>query len=267
MKKVPISIVLFFCVIFTHGQTIKTVGGSGADYATLQLAFAAVNNGAIQGQIVLQITGSTTETASAVLNASGSGSASYTSVNIYPTLTGVTIAGNFDASLISLNGADNVTIDGRVNQSGSSPDLKISNINTSSFASAIRFITSAENNVIKYCNLNSSCYSAGVGMVNFTSSNVGNGNDNNTVEYCNITNAGSRPRNAIFSSGTAGRENSGNIIRNNNIYNFFNAGADISFGINLSSNTTNWTITGNSFYDTETLIPTGANKYYGIVNK
>ncbi len=47
-----------------------------------------------------------------MLNASGSGSASYTSVLIVP--VGVrTISGNLpDQSLLALNGADNVTIDG-----------------------------------------------------------------------------------------------------------------------------------------------------------
>ncbi len=71
---------------FIQAQIIKTVGGAGANYARLQLAFSAINAGTIQGQIILQITGSTNETVLPQLNASGTGSANYTSVLIYPTV-------------------------------------------------------------------------------------------------------------------------------------------------------------------------------------
>ncbi len=110
-----------------QAQTTKTVGGGSANYATLKLAFDAINAGSITGAITLQLIANTTETASAVLNASGTGSASYTTINIYPTLTGVSVSGSLTAPLISLNGADNITIDGRVNASGVAKDLIITN--------------------------------------------------------------------------------------------------------------------------------------------
>ncbi len=255
-----ISLVLSFGAV--QGQTTKTIGASG-DYLTVKAAFDAVNAGTITGSLTLQIISGTTETASAVLKASGTGSANYSSLSLYPTATGLTIAGNISAPLIDLNGADNVLLDGRVNQAGAS-SLTLTNTNAGTFGTAIRFITSAENNTIKYCNINASCFNAGVGMINFTSSITGNGNDNNIIEFCNITNAsGNRPVNAIFSSGSAGRENSGNIIRSNNIFNFFNANAT-SFGINVSNGSSNWTVTGNSFYETTVFAPAGAYKYYPI---
>jgi len=266
MKKfILISLLLVLSSIsyITNAQTTKTVGGTVANYSTIKDAFDAINDGSLHGAVTLQITGSTTETASAVLNASGSGNANYTSVIIYPTFPNLSIAGDFSASTIDLRGADNITIDGRVNQSGSSPDLTISNISTGTFASAIRFIGSAESNTVRFCILKSSCYSTGVGMINFTSSTTGNGNDNNIIEYCNITNAGNRPVNAIFSSGSAGRENSGNIIRNNNIFDFFSANTS-SYGINISNSSTDWTITDNSFYETTTFAPIGTYKYYPL---
>ena len=70
------------------GQTIKTVGTSGADYPTLKGAFDAINAGTITGEIILQVVDNTTESATAVLNASGTGSAGYSSVLIYPTMAG-----------------------------------------------------------------------------------------------------------------------------------------------------------------------------------
>lgn len=113
-----------------YSQITKTVGATGADYATLKLAFDAVNSGTLTGTITLQVIDNTTETASAVLNASGTGSASYTSIQIYPTVTNKTISGNLNGPIIDLNGADNVVIDGRVNQTGTK-NLTISNTSVS----------------------------------------------------------------------------------------------------------------------------------------
>ena len=77
-----IFIILIIYQSYTIAQTTRTVGGTSTNYSTLQAAFAAINSGAIQGQIVLQITGSTTETILPQINASGTGGANYTSVRI-----------------------------------------------------------------------------------------------------------------------------------------------------------------------------------------
>ncbi len=258
------TIVLLWITAFANAQTTRTVGNSGADYTTLKSAFDAVNTGTLRGEITLQLIANTTETATASLNANGFGAASYTSVLIYPTVSGVSVFGSFNAPLVQFFGADNVTIDGRVNGAGSTVDLTLENSNTGSFSSAVKYLNSAENTVIKYCNLKSACYSSGIGLIQFSSSNVGSGNDNNTVEYCNITNSGgNRPLNAVFSSGGSGRENSENNIRNNNFYDILNPDASAN-GIMLSFLTTNWTVEGNSFYETGTLIPTGNFRYIPI---
>ena len=90
-----------------------TNSGNNADYATLKGAFDAINAGTHTGAIIIGVCGDTTETAPAVLNASGTGSASYTSVLMVPngahTISGAIVAGS---PLIDLNGADNVTING-----------------------------------------------------------------------------------------------------------------------------------------------------------
>ena len=53
-------------------------------YTTVKAAFDAINAGTHQGNISVTITASTTETAAAVLNRSGAGAASYTSVLVKP---------------------------------------------------------------------------------------------------------------------------------------------------------------------------------------
>ena len=110
-----------------------TQGTLSSNYLTLKGAFDAINAGTHQGAITINIIRSTTETASAVLNASGSGSASYTSVNIYPTVTGLTISGNLSSNpVIRLAGANHVTIDGSVNATGNLKDLTITNTTATS---------------------------------------------------------------------------------------------------------------------------------------
>ena len=148
MKK---FVIYFLLVLFLPTKLLAqtyTVGTSGADYPTLNEAFFDINNGNIQGVLVLQIIDNITESTTAELFESGNGGLSnYTSVTIYPTGSGFTINGPLDAPLISLNGAVNVTIDGRVNATGSAKDLIITNESTGTSASTIQFINDAANNI------------------------------------------------------------------------------------------------------------------------
>jgi len=239
-----------------------TSGSSTGYYLTLKTAFDAINAGTHQGAITIQITGSTIETASAYLRASGTGLTIYTSVNIYPTVTGLTISGNLDNPLIDLYGAKNVTINGSLNGANTGKDLIITNTSTSgsTSTSTFRFAGGAASDTVKYCTLKGSSTAASGGVLFFTSD--GN-NSNNIIDNNNITNSSdNRPVNAIYSYGGSGI-NSGNTISNNNIYDFFNAGAS-SQGIYIWNNSSDWSITGNSFYETTTLVPTGTFTYYTI---
>ncbi len=264
LRKYYFAVILLYFNFTANAQTIKTVGGVSAHYSTLKAAFDAINSGSITGSIILQITGSTTETASAVLNASGSGSASYTSVRIYPTGTGFSISGNVSAPLIDFNGADSVVLDGRVNATGTSKDLIITNPNTGSASSTIKFENSAENNTLKYCYLKGSEISATNGVIYLYTSVSGNGNDNNVITNNDLTaDAAGRPVNLIYSNGSTNSDNSSVTISNNNFYNFLNPALS-SFAINLFSNNNYWTISGNSFYETNSFAPT-SNANYNII--
>ncbi len=243
-------------------QTTRTVGPVG-NYTTLKAAFDDINAGNLTGAIILQITGSTTESATATLNASGSGSAKYSSIIIYPTGSGYSVSGNLTAPLIDLNGASNVTIDGRVNESGTLIDLTMTNIDAGISSSTIKLVNDASSNLVEYCNICGSSTSLSSGIVFFSNANV-TGNNNNTFYYNNITNAGgNRPANAIFSEESKGDGNSGNTISNNNIFNFFLSGST-SYGIYISDNNTSWTISGNNFYENSTFIPSSPDPYFVI---
>jgi hypothetical protein len=145
-----------------------TAGTASATYATVKGAFDAINAGTHQGVITIGIANSTAEGATpAVLNSSGAGSASYTSILIQPTSDGVTVSGASPTGrgVIELNGADNVTINGdNPNTAGINRNLTITNTaaNTVTFTSVIRIalaatvVTSADNVAIKNLNINGS---------------------------------------------------------------------------------------------------------------
>lgn len=264
------TLVVALCVLGVLSATFfyVRVGGAGpitvtatagtlgpTDYATVKGAFDAINAGTHRGTISITVVGDTTETASAVLNASGSGSASYTSIGIQPSGGAArTITGNITAPLIDLNGADNVTIDG-LNTGNNA--LTISNTNAGSAANicAIRFINDATNNTVQNSTiLGSETLSGGFvcGTI-FFSTGTSSGNDGNVITNNSIGPAGSNlPVAAIFSNGTVSPtalNNSGVQITNNKIFDFF-ATTNSASGINVNGGSTDWTITGNSFYQT-----------------
>jgi hypothetical protein len=270
MKRFYLYIFLvLFIPLSLLSQVTRTVGTTGANYSTLKLAFDAINAGTLTGNITLQIIDNTNEVGfSASLNASGIGNANYNSVSIYPTVTGKTISGSLsNHALINLNGADNVTFDGRLNGTGSSADLTIKNTSTSAgITSTIYFANQAESNTIKYCNLKGSSTSAVSGIIFFsTAVSTPSGNNNNLIDHNNISaDAAGRPVNVIFSSGTNGKSNTGNIISNNNIFNFLKPGTS-SNGINISANNSQWTISDNSFYETSPSFVPAASVTYMVI--
>ncbi len=94
-----------YTITVTRAGNVNVNPGAGT-YATLKDAFDAINAGTHTGAVTVEIAGDTTEVAPAVLNASGAGSASYTTVMITPTgartVSGAIAAGN---PLVDLNGA------------------------------------------------------------------------------------------------------------------------------------------------------------------
>ncbi|MBL8006836.1 MAG: hypothetical protein JNJ56_04850 [Ignavibacteria bacterium] len=166
-KFISFFLALFITCIYAFGtaEAASYTVGTAQTYPDLKSAFDAINAGTITGDIELQIVTSTTETAPCVLNSTGAGSASYTSVKIYPVNNGLTISGATTSGrgVIELNGADNVTIDGALNASGTTRSLTITNTaaDVTTYTSVVRvalstLITSANSNTVKNCFLNGS---------------------------------------------------------------------------------------------------------------
>jgi len=102
------------------------------------------------------------------------------------------------------------------------------------------------------------------GVVRFSTASAG-GNDNIAIDNCHIRDvAGALPVNAIYAAGTTGQLNSGISITNNEIYNFWGAGTNPSNGILITSGNTDWTISGNHFYQQASRAGGGTIIHFGI---
>jgi hypothetical protein len=251
--------------------TAGTVGPS--PYTTLKGAFDAINLGTHQGTINISIVASTTETAPAVLNASGSGAASYATISIQPsggaarTISGAMAAGS---PLIDFNGADNVTVDG-LNTGGNSLTISNTTASATTGTCTIRFIGGATSNTITNSTILGS-FSASVatngGNIFFSTDAVTtNGNDNNTISNNNIGPAGAAlPTKGVYSNGsttTTAINNSGIVINNNNIFDCFGA-AVTSSGVYITSGSTDINVTNNRLYLTATRTQTTGAQHSAI---
>ena len=231
-------------------------------YATLGAAFADINNGVYTGTITIDVCGDTIEAATAVLNASGVGAASYTGVAISPAGGAAhTISGAIAGALLDLNGAGSVVIDG-LNSGGNA--LAIENTDAGTSAATIRFLADASNDTVRNCTIKGATTGTTSGTIVF-GTGTATGNANDTITGNTITSSGSNlPVNAIYSSGSSTSiANTGIAITNNNIQDYFSAGT-ASNGILVASNSASWTITGNKFFQTASRTVTTAATHRAI---
>ncbi|MFN4121879.1 MAG: beta strand repeat-containing protein [Flavobacteriales bacterium] len=158
------------------------------------------------------------------------------------------------SALINLNGIDRLTFDGRAGGSGPIQWGFRNARSTATFDPTFRFINGATANVLRYLNIESQNTLTTSGTILFsTSTTLLGGNSENLIEFCEIrenTANNATPANGIHSSGTAGALNENNIIRWNNIRNYYVNAASTHSGVSIGANSTGWTIERNSFYQT-----------------
>jgi hypothetical protein len=241
---------------------VESSGGTtdSTAYATLKAAFDAIDAGTHTGSITIDVCGDTSEgTATAALSASGTSSASYTSITISPaggaarTISGATTAGS---PMVDLNGADNVTING-LNSGGNSLTIANTTNSATSGTATIRFIGGATNNTITNSTILGSVASSvatnGATIFFSTDGSTASGNDNNTISNNNIGPAGANlPTKGVLCNGSTSTQaigNSGLVIDNNNIYDYFGA-AVTSSGVAVNGGCNTFSITNNRFYQT-----------------
>lgn len=257
MKRTKLFLIALLAIILTVSTSYSQVTVSGANsgngsYGSLGAAMTAIGVSQAGATITVSITASTSEGASTVTIGAGT----WTSLTISPsggswTISGATTAGT---PMIDFSGADNVTING-LNSGGNALTIDNTTSSATSGTSTIRFINGATNNTITNCTIKGSG-SASVatnGAVIFfsTDGSTANGNDNNTISNNDIGPSGSNlPTKCILGNGsttTTAIGNSGIVIRNNNIHDYFGA-AVTSAGVATNGGCNSWTIDSNRFY-------------------
>ncbi|MBS1518987.1 MAG: T9SS type A sorting domain-containing protein [Bacteroidetes bacterium] len=239
---------LLFC--FIQSAFTQNVNIGNSSYATLKEAFDQINNGTHTGVISVIIVDNTVETSTAVLNESGFGAASYSSVLITPFETPVTVSGSFTGALVKLAAADNVTIDGRISGAGRNLTFKNSVLTTTH--SAVIWVsdrvtasaTGAKNNIIRNCNI-----SGGVDQSLFVTSVYGIIFSGETM--------------AVPLSSYQGKDNDNNEITENYIYKCMHG---IIFGgssLNLNdSNRITKNIVGSEAFNSDRITRSGISAEY-----
>lgn len=269
------------------GGTIPV--GPGQTYTTITTALAALANGA-GSSVVLELQSNYTsvnETFPITIPSNACFNAGRT-LTIRPAAgaNGLTIIDTSHVAAFYFNSASYVTIDGRpggtgssipVTAAGSYNSVNLNIVDTTTTGVAIKFDNGSFNNIIQYCDLQGKNTAAAnipstpAGVVYFGNGGA-NGNDNNSISFCNIHSTGTgtaKPSIGIYSLGHANQTgvatyasafNDNNTIANCNIYDYYAAGN--SAGMELNFGNTGWTITGNSFFQTESIAVTAATTSY-----
>jgi len=241
-------------------QVTGAISGNGS-YVSLRTAFNAINAASQSGaNILIAIQANVDEGANAaVLNAG-----TWNRLTIKPygnrVISGNPSGGN---GLITLNGADQVTIDG---DTAAGNALWIRNTTTSNIAgtSAIRLQADACNNVISQCNITAAGSAANTGVV-FIGTGTTTGNDNNLITACSISSdTVGFVANLIYSAGTSTTVDNSNIsILGNNLYDFY-ASTNAQSAIFVASNSAAWNISNNVIFQTAPRDVSAGVGVYGI---
>ncbi len=240
-------------------------GAGNGSYATLSAAASAIVATQPSANIVITITNNTTEPVAGATLAAGT----WTSLTIKPSGGSWTISGviNAGAPLLNLNGSDNVTING-LNTEGNALTFSNTTASATSGTSTIQFKNDATNNTITNCTILGS-YSGSVGLnggnISFSTGTL-TGNDNNTISYCNLgpagTNIPTKLVNGIGSTTSSAIANSTILIDHCIMHDFFLTGGCAA--VYAITGNSDWSISNNIIYQTDTRTFTAAGTMYGI---
>lgn len=255
------GLLLAACSGAALGQNILVQPGAGS-YPTLAAAFAAINAGTHTGAVVVEVVGDTTETTVAQLNASGSGSASYSSLQLRPAGGVTRTISSAQGRTVLLDGADQVTIDG-LDADGNA--LVLRNTATASSGTLV-FLNGATHNTVTRTTLEGR--QNGSAVVVFGSDQTsGDGNDHNTLRENRIGAVDATlPVRGILcqgSTGSAAVANQFGRLSDNRIADIF-APAGASVAISFQSGCNQWIVSGNRIFQSAPRTFTQAGSWRAI---
>jgi len=251
-----LALMIFPLESFSQVDVTATSGTTAASYTNVSGALAAINNGIHQGDIIITVSASNTNSFT-VLNESGAGSANYSSIKIRPGSLGQINISNVGSNiaLFWFNGVDNLTIEGTL--PGGYGPLAFRNPNFSNSYAVLHFYNDAQNDTVKNCILQSN-FGYCIAVTNPATS-YGNKNlvfSGNTIG--NISGS-AFPQYGIYSAGSSDSIKIQNNYFENCILNGNTTGAIYSTGGN-----SNWEISNNYIYYPLPFSLNGTTQAYGI---
>ncbi len=250
---------------YTHGAGLAgtyTVGVTG-NYPTLTAAVAAFNAGCATGAVIFELIDANYPSEPLfpiVINQIPNASTNTLTIRPSATVGAVNFVGANANSLIDLNGADYITING----TNGTSTLTISNTAQGATANTIRLFGDATFNTITNTTLLGSGNALGAAIINLGAV-VTTGNNNNTISNNTIGAAGANfPTSGILSFSASGViSNNQNTVTGNNFVDIFNAASEFS-AININNTNNAWTVTNNRIYQTAPRTITAAHISVGI---
>lgn len=233
----------------------RSIGPTG-DYASLTAALADITANGLCGPVLLELQSayvSSVESFPLTIGAIGTSAVNTITIRPQAGASGLSIVSAAPYTL-NLNGADFVTFDGRPGGTGTAKELTIEN---TSSGTAIRLAADATGNTFSYC----VAKAGNGGVVMLIDVGSATGNDNNTVEHCDLRDGTGTPT-SIISTIAGGPLHHNFTIANNNICNFFSATAPSSGITALSAS--DWTITGNRIFQEAPRTYTSSNIHRAI---
>ncbi len=247
----------------TASSTLYGVKAIPGDYASLTAAFNAINTQGLGGDINLVLQSNYTGAGETYPLRGPLSSVTENGyfVKIYPAVSGLMITSTNTTATFELKNTANLILDGRVGGTGDVADLIIDNTANTTSIPTIKLIDDSHHNTFTYCLIRKSFPACSYAAVMIYNTTLVNGNDFNTISYCKIGSSNFN-KYGIISYGTENKENSGNVITHNEIFNFnpnsSSGEGQYAGGVYANSYTRDWTITHNSFYQT---VPYSLNSY------
>jgi hypothetical protein len=255
--------------------------GVGNTYPTLTAAMNAYNLMGLGGPIVFELTDATypSETYPITIGNNLTADATNT-LTIRPVSTiasTITFSASSATAIFDLNGAKYVTIDGR--PGGAVNALNLAVQNTSTAGNTILLRNEASNNKLTYLDVSSANTVAATltaivatgtmpGAIVIGNTTGSNGNDFNTIAYCDIHSTGTTLGAGIYAGNNtptgSAPNNDSNIIVNNNIYDYFIA-ASASAGIDIGLGNNKFVINNNKLYQTTARTYSGTPTHRAIM--
>lgn len=223
---------------------------------------SVVTSGGIIASVELTNPGSGYTSVPTIASSTGSGTGAslnvliggdYTGVSIYPTVSGTVLSGSIQAAIINLLGADNITIDGRVNKTGTTRSLTIQNTNSLLGSAVISASNDVKDLDIKYLNI----FGSRENRIQLVASTNGLGCERVNIESNLISTINRQNDTGRGIAITGNLTNKDIIVKNNEFRDLL---ATSYYGIRISD-ANDIIIEGNHFYETVSRSLTANNRF------